>query len=133
SRHARLQDHAAHLPGHEWNLGMQVTTLVHVAPADTLVPGLPHHVDRRRCAAALEDGAIVGQMRLVCFTAVVEARRDVQREGHLAADAADHPHDAVLIRCDGAVDHRHEVGDFPNAFLGHETGDEDSRVGEVEL
>ena len=54
------------------------------------------------------------------------------REAHLAPDAPDHPHEPVPVRGDDAGD-RHEVDHLTDAGLGHEPGDEDRGVREVQL
>ena len=97
-----------------------------------LVVGLAHGVQRHRRPVAGEHGAVLGRLDLVGGAAVVEAGRDLHLEGHLPADATDHPHEQVPVGRDGTAD-RHEVGHLPHTLLGHEAGDQDRRVGEVQL
>src|SRR3954467_2934461 len=64
---------------------------------------------------------------------VVEAWRDVDREGHLAADAAHDPHQPVYVGRGRLCVHRHEVHDLTDAGLGKEAGHEHRGARDVEL
>jgi hypothetical protein len=88
------------------------------------------HRDRR--LVALEDRTGLGQVGLVRFTAVVEPRGDVDREGHLPSHTPHHPHDPVPSRGERPGD-RHEVGHLADPGLSEEARDPGRGVGEVQL
>ena len=87
--------------------------------------------ERQREAGGAEQDAVLHELDLVLFAAVVEARHAFHLQAHLAADghhAPDQP--ATLVRV--AVD-RHEVLDLDDSVGRHEARDQDVRVGKVEL
>ena len=107
-------------------------SVVDVGPGEPLVVRLADDVTVIDVPALLEDGAVLGQLRLVRLAAVVEAGRDVDLERHLPRT-----HRTIRTsRCRSVATvprDRHEVDDLADARLGHEPGDQDGGVGEVEL
>ena len=112
---------------------MEVALLIDVEATQPLVLRLLDQVDRHRRLPALEDDAVVGQMCLVGLTTVVEPRCDVDLERHLAPHTPEHADQPVRRRGDPAAGDRHEVDELPHPRLGHETGDQDRGVREVQL
>ena len=80
-----------------------------------------------------EDRAVLGQLQVVGLSAVVESWRAVHHETHLAAHAAHRPDQPVAVGCLLRVLDRHEVDHLADTAGGHEPGDQDGRVGEVQL
>ena len=79
-----------------------------------------------------EHPAMLEGLQLVRLAAVVEARLDLDRERH---DPADHPDvaDQPVPAGGRALDDRHEVVDLADPVGGHEPGDQDRGVGQVQL
>ena len=79
-----------------------------------------------------EHPAMLEGLQLVRLAAVVEARLDLDREPH---DPADHPDvaDQPVPAGRRALDDRHEVVDLADPVRGHEPGDQDRGVGQVQL
>jgi hypothetical protein len=69
----------------------------------------------------------------VGLAAVVEPRRTLEHEAELAADTAHHPDQPVAIAGLLRVLDHHEVDHLTDAAGGHEPGDQDGGVGEVQL
>ena len=80
----------------------------------------------------LEHPAAVGELQLVCGTPVVEARLDLHREPHGAAYHPDVAHQPVPVGCPALGD-GHEVVYLADPVGGHEPGDQDRGVGQVQL
>jgi hypothetical protein len=76
---------------------------------------------------------LIGQLQLVFLSAVVEPGRTLEHEPELAADTAHHPDQPVPIGGLLRILHRHEVQDLTDPAGGHEPGDQDGRVREVQL
>jgi len=94
----------------------------------------------RRCDAVhgqlqpigLEHPAAVGELQLVRCAAVVEARLDLDGEPHGAAHHLDVAHEPVPVGRP-ALGHRHEVVYLADPVRGHEPGDQDRGIGQVQL
>src|SRR6185312_8705041 len=100
---------------------------------DVVAVALERHVRRQsqRERGGVEDGPALVELHLVRLAGGVEARPALEPEAHLAAHRHHLAHQpAGVARV--AVD-RHEVVHLADAVGGHEAGDEDVRVGEVEL
>ena len=67
------------------------------------------------------------------LAAVVKTRLDVQREGHLTANTADHAYELMPVGGHGATGDRHEIDNFPNTRLGQESRHKDGGVWIVKL
>ena len=80
-----------------------------------------------------EDRALLGELQVVGLSAVVEPWRAVEHEPHLTAHAAHRPDQPVAVGCPLRVLDRHEVDHLADAAGGHEPGDQDGGVREVEL
>jgi hypothetical protein len=80
-----------------------------------------------------EDRSLLGELQFVGLPAVVEAWRAVQRQAYPAAHTPHRPDQSVATGCLFGVVDRHEVDHLGDAVRGHESGDQDGRVGEVEL
>jgi hypothetical protein len=130
---AEVEHQPAELAGTQRDLTTHITLRVHPPARRLGVVRLAHEVDRHRAAAtALEDRALIGDVRGVRLAAVVEPRRDLDIERDLPAHAPQHPDEPVTrFRCDAGE--RHEVDHFTHAGLGHEPGDQNCGVREVEL
>jgi len=89
-------------------------------------------VQRQLHAVRGEDRPVLGDVQLVRLARVVEARLDLDREPHHAADHADVADQPVPVGCRAAGD-RHEVVYLADAVRGHEPGDQDRGVRQVEL
>jgi hypothetical protein len=81
----------------------------------------------------VEHRPLLGELQLVGLVAVVEPGRALQLEPDLAADTAHHPDQPVAVAGPVGVVHRHEVQDLADPVVGHEPGDQDCGVGEVQL
>ena len=87
--------------------------------------------ERKRQRGGAKQRSVVRDLDLVGGAAVVEAGLALDAQAHLAADADDPPDEvALVVRI--AVD-GHEVLDLGDTVGRQEAGDEDVRVGEVEL
>ena len=79
-----------------------------------------------------EHGAMIGDLQRVRLAAVVEARLDLDREPHHAAHHPDVPHQPVPVGR-RALDDRHEVVHLADPVRGHEPGDQDRGIRQVQL
>jgi hypothetical protein len=80
-----------------------------------------------------EHRTLPGELQVVRLPPVVEPRRALQHQPHLAAHAADRADQPVPVaRPLGLVD-RHEVDHLADTVGGHETGDQVGGLGEVQL
>jgi hypothetical protein len=100
---------------------------------EVLVAGVPDDVQREGDAVGAHHGTVLGQVRRVRHPAVVEPWRDVDPERHPAPDTANQAEQAMAVGRDPTLGHRHEVDDLPDTVLGHEAGDQDRCVREVQL
>ena len=89
-------------------------------------------VQRQLHAVRLEHGAVLGQLQLVRLAGVVEPRLEVHHEPHSAAHHPQLPHQPVPVRRRPCFD-GHEIADLTDPVRGHEPGDQDGRVREVQL
>src|SRR3954454_16272339 len=80
-----------------------------------------------------KDRAVFGHLHVVGLSAVVESWRAVHHKTHFTAYAAHGPNQTMPVGRALRVLDWHEVDHLPDAAGGHETGDQDGRVGEVEL
>ena len=80
-----------------------------------------------------EHGPMLGHLQLVRRPGVIEARLTIEHEPHLPPDYPNHP-DYLMMGGDllRVVD-RHEVDDLSHPCPGHKPGDQDGRLGEIEL
>ena len=85
-----------------------------------------------RQAVGLEHPAVVGGFDLVRGPAVVEPRLDLDREPHDAPHDADVAYQPVPVGRRPVHD-RHEVVHLAHPVRGQEPGDQDRRVGQVQL
>ena len=79
-----------------------------------------------------EHHAVLGDVQRVRLAAVVEPRLDLDREPHDPADHADVAHQPVPAGR-RALDDRHEVLHLADPVRGHEPGDQDRGIREVQL
>jgi hypothetical protein len=76
---------------------------------------------------------VLGELQLMGLAAVVEAGRALHLEADLAADTAHDPDQPMAVRRTVGVLDRHEVEHLAHPVGGHEPGDQDGGVGEVQL
>ena len=92
-----------------------------------------NEIQNHRVLGTLEDNAVLRDMGLVQFPAVVEPRGDLYGESHLTAYAPNQAYELMPVGCNRGAGNRHEIEDFADTCLGEETRDEDGGVGIVEL
>jgi hypothetical protein len=121
----RLQHHPVGLPGLQGHGGVDVVAVAFQAA----VRAVHGELQGRRA----EDRAMLGERQLVGLAPVVEPRRAVHHEPHLAAHAPQHPDQPVPVAGLLGVIDGHEIEHLADPAGGHEPGDQDGRVGEVQL
>src|SRR5829696_8857433 len=80
-----------------------------------------------------KDSTLLGHLQLMRLASVVESGGAVDHETHPATDAPQHPDQPMTVAGSAAVLDRHEVDHLADPVGGHEPGDQDGGVGEVEL
>jgi hypothetical protein len=129
-----LQHHAADL-ARSHRAGPAQALAVFLGLDPEIVDGLPGPGDAvhgQVGAAGTEHHTALGDFDLVRCAAVIEARPQVNPEVHLAPHHVDAAHQPVPLGRRGPGD-RHEVVDLAHPIRGHEPGDQDGGVGEIEL
>ena len=116
------------------NEGCRLAVAKHELAGDAAVRARQRglRVEREVEARRAEDGAVLGDLRLVLVPPVVEARLDLEPEPDRAANLDDSTYEPVPVRLARGGD-RHEVLDLCDAVGGEEARDQDVRVREVEL
>ena len=89
-------------------------------------------IRRQGHAIGLEDAAVLVVLDLVRGAAVVEARLEFDGEPHRAPDHPDVPHQVMAVGYPAPGD-RHEVVYLTDPVRGHEPGDQDRGVRQVQL
>ena len=95
-------------------------------------PGAPA-VQSQRQGRGVEHRPLLGELQLMGLAAVVEPGRALGYEADLAADTAHHPDQPMPVAGPLGVLDRHEVQHLADPLGGHEPGDQDGGVGEVQL
>jgi hypothetical protein len=126
ARGGRLQHHPPGLAGAHRQRAAHVVAVALHRPGPPAVHG---QLQRR----GAEHRTLVGELQLMRLPAVVEPRRALEHKPHLAAHAPDQPDQPVAVAGPLRVVDRHEVGHLADPVGGHEPGDQDGRVGEVQL
>jgi hypothetical protein len=124
----RLEHHATDLTGLERPGDSDV-----VAVARRLCQAVRRSVQRDSEATAAKHRAIGAQLQCVRGSSVVEAGCALEEEPHPAAHDAHDPYQAMIVSGLVGVGHGHEVDDLTHSGRSHESRDQNSAVGEVEL